>query len=212
MFAMTLVHFAILSFRGGALYNYYHHYADKAAMFDWVQMLGLTGPVLEPGAAKARRHTRMAWIYCACRQVQPGKFQRRRCLQQHHKHDWHGRYYYRPAYVTGTGREIRQEGRCGMRFRIGRIGHLRVLSAWPDQCQRYDFADDSYSDILCPNHPAYLGDICGRGGLFRMEDRTPIHRYCLRYHLLCVKNRIGARLVLVPVDYGRIIQLRYKAA
>jgi glycoside/pentoside/hexuronide:cation symporter, GPH family len=42
MFVMTLVHFAILSFRGGALYNYYHYYADKAAMYDWVQKLGLT--------------------------------------------------------------------------------------------------------------------------------------------------------------------------
>jgi glycoside/pentoside/hexuronide:cation symporter, GPH family len=52
MFAMTLVHFCILSFRGGALYNYYHHYADKAAMFDWVQKLGLTAPALEPGATK----------------------------------------------------------------------------------------------------------------------------------------------------------------
>jgi GPH family glycoside/pentoside/hexuronide:cation symporter len=44
MFAMTLVHFAILSFRGGALYNYYHHYADRAALFDWVQQLGLVVP------------------------------------------------------------------------------------------------------------------------------------------------------------------------
>jgi Na+/melibiose symporter-like transporter len=50
MWCMTLVHFAILSFRGGALYNYYHHYADKAAMFDWVQTLGLTAPPLAPGA------------------------------------------------------------------------------------------------------------------------------------------------------------------
>src|SRR5512135_2250516 len=41
MFFWTLVHFAILSFRGGALYNYYHHYADKAAMFDFVQQFGL---------------------------------------------------------------------------------------------------------------------------------------------------------------------------
>ncbi len=47
MWCWTLVHFAILSFRGGALYNYYHHYADKAAMFDWVQKLGL---VAAPGA------------------------------------------------------------------------------------------------------------------------------------------------------------------
>ena len=42
MFAMTLFHFCLLSFRGGALYNYYHHYVDKAAMFDVLQKLGLT--------------------------------------------------------------------------------------------------------------------------------------------------------------------------
>jgi Na+/melibiose symporter-like transporter len=42
MLVMTLIHFAILSFRGGALYNYYHHYADKAAMYDFVAQLGLT--------------------------------------------------------------------------------------------------------------------------------------------------------------------------
>jgi len=42
MAIMTLIHFAILSFRGGALYNYYHHYADKAAMYDFVAKLGLT--------------------------------------------------------------------------------------------------------------------------------------------------------------------------
>jgi Na+/melibiose symporter-like transporter len=43
MAIMTLIHFAILSFRGGALYNYYHHYADKSAMYDFVAKLGLTG-------------------------------------------------------------------------------------------------------------------------------------------------------------------------
>jgi len=52
MLAMTLVHFAILSFRGGALYNYYHHYADKAAMFDFVEKLGLAAPMLAPDAPK----------------------------------------------------------------------------------------------------------------------------------------------------------------
>jgi Na+/melibiose symporter-like transporter len=51
MFFMTLVHFCILSFRGGALYNYYHQYADKAAMFDWLQWLGLTAPALAAGQA-----------------------------------------------------------------------------------------------------------------------------------------------------------------
>jgi Na+/melibiose symporter-like transporter len=52
MAVMTLVHFAILSFRGGALYNYYHHYADKAAMFDFVEKLGLTAPALAADAPK----------------------------------------------------------------------------------------------------------------------------------------------------------------
>ena len=43
MAVMTLIHFAILSFRGGALYNYYHHYADKGAMYDFTAKLGLAG-------------------------------------------------------------------------------------------------------------------------------------------------------------------------
>ena len=50
MFCMTLIHFAILSFRGGALYNYYHNYADRTAMFDFLQKLGLTATGLAPGA------------------------------------------------------------------------------------------------------------------------------------------------------------------
>ncbi|HZL79162.1 MAG TPA: MFS transporter [Candidatus Limnocylindrales bacterium] len=50
MFFMTLVHFAILSFRGGALYNYYHNYADKAALYDWVASLHLTAAPLAAGA------------------------------------------------------------------------------------------------------------------------------------------------------------------
>ena len=44
MFLMTMVHFCILSFRGGALYDYYAHYADKGAMYDFVDKLGLVYP------------------------------------------------------------------------------------------------------------------------------------------------------------------------
>jgi GPH family glycoside/pentoside/hexuronide:cation symporter len=50
MFAMTLIHFCILSFRGGALYNYYHHYSDKAAMFDWLEKFGLVAPAGAPAS------------------------------------------------------------------------------------------------------------------------------------------------------------------
>jgi Na+/melibiose symporter-like transporter len=42
MVLMTLCHFCLLSFRGAALYNYYHHYADKSIMYDLARTLGLT--------------------------------------------------------------------------------------------------------------------------------------------------------------------------
>lgn len=48
LFCYTLFHFAMLALRGGAHYNYYHHYADKAAMFDFVAALGLTTPSMAP--------------------------------------------------------------------------------------------------------------------------------------------------------------------
>jgi len=47
--AYTIFNFAMLAYRGGAHYNFYHHYADKAAMFDFVQKLGLTTPDLAKG-------------------------------------------------------------------------------------------------------------------------------------------------------------------
>jgi glycoside/pentoside/hexuronide:cation symporter, GPH family len=43
LFFMTLVHFGILSFRGGAEYHYYMSYADKQALYDnLIKPLGLT--------------------------------------------------------------------------------------------------------------------------------------------------------------------------
>jgi glycoside/pentoside/hexuronide:cation symporter, GPH family len=52
MFMMTLVHFTILSLRGGAFYNYYHYFVDKQAMYDWLARLHLTAPAAA-GAAVA---------------------------------------------------------------------------------------------------------------------------------------------------------------
>jgi Na+/melibiose symporter-like transporter len=51
MFVMTLIHFTILSMRGGAFYNYYHYYADKAALYDWLAGWGLTSPRLAEAAS-----------------------------------------------------------------------------------------------------------------------------------------------------------------
>lgn len=50
LFVYTGFHFAMLVYRGNAHFNYYHHYADKAAMFDFVQKLGLTTPEMARGS------------------------------------------------------------------------------------------------------------------------------------------------------------------
>ncbi|MFG6462583.1 MFS transporter [Roseateles sp. DXS20W] len=42
--AYTVFNFGMLTLRGGAHFNYYHHYVDKAAMFDFVAAFGLTTP------------------------------------------------------------------------------------------------------------------------------------------------------------------------
>jgi GPH family glycoside/pentoside/hexuronide:cation symporter len=44
LIAYTVFHFGMLALRGGAHFNYYHHYADKAAMFDFLETVGLTTP------------------------------------------------------------------------------------------------------------------------------------------------------------------------
>jgi glycoside/pentoside/hexuronide:cation symporter, GPH family len=44
LFAFTLFNFAMLTYRGGASYNLYHHWADRGAMFDFLAKLGLTTP------------------------------------------------------------------------------------------------------------------------------------------------------------------------
>ena len=68
MFVMTLVHFTILSLRGGAFYNYYHYYADKAALYDWLATLNLTTPPLAEGVpAPAGMLEFLGWVVHADR-------------------------------------------------------------------------------------------------------------------------------------------------
>src|SRR5262245_61375269 len=63
MFVLTLVHFAILSFRGRAFYDYYHNYADLPAMFNWLAGLGLTAaPVVEGQPAPGGLLEFLGWI------------------------------------------------------------------------------------------------------------------------------------------------------
>jgi Na+/melibiose symporter-like transporter len=51
MFLLTLVQFGLISLQGSALYNYFHSYADKGAMYDWLDSIRLTAPPVAAGAS-----------------------------------------------------------------------------------------------------------------------------------------------------------------
>jgi len=63
MFVMTLLHFAIISFRGRAFYDYYHNYADLRATYDWLDGFGLAGPpVAAEGQAPGGLLEFIGWV------------------------------------------------------------------------------------------------------------------------------------------------------
>lgn len=49
MFLVTFIHFALISFQGGAGYQYFTRYADSQAAYDVLHNLGLTDAALKPG-------------------------------------------------------------------------------------------------------------------------------------------------------------------
>jgi Na+/melibiose symporter-like transporter len=49
MFIVTFVHFALISYQGGAGYQYFTRYADSHAAYDVLHSMGLTDPNLKPG-------------------------------------------------------------------------------------------------------------------------------------------------------------------
>jgi Na+/melibiose symporter-like transporter len=62
MFFMTVFHFGLLSFRGGAEYQYYMRYADPKACYDFVHALGLTAPALAPGESPSGIFGQLGYI------------------------------------------------------------------------------------------------------------------------------------------------------
>jgi Na+/melibiose symporter-like transporter len=50
MFIVTFIHFALISFQGGAGYQYFTRYADSQASYDVLHHMGLTDSTLQPGA------------------------------------------------------------------------------------------------------------------------------------------------------------------
>lgn len=68
MFAMTLFHFALLSFRGGAEYQYYIRYADPKVCFDVLNTLGLTAAPLLPGQSPSGLFGQLGYVVYGLRE------------------------------------------------------------------------------------------------------------------------------------------------
>jgi hypothetical protein len=193
MAVMTLVHFAILSFRGGALYNYYHHYADKAAMFDFVEKLGLTAAPFAEGASKPGGL--LEWLGYIVHGTRDN-------LASSNVAD----VFNSIINMIGTATTIvvimlsasfaQRFGKKAVAVAASRSRpqRLRVLSAQTHRHDRHDRTHDHRLDCLCADHPARLGDLCRRGGLFGTENRAPLHRHGFRHDWLCVEGRARARL------------------
>lgn len=49
MFIVTFIHFALISFQGGAGYQYFTRYADSQSAYDVLHNIGLTDATLKPG-------------------------------------------------------------------------------------------------------------------------------------------------------------------
>jgi hypothetical protein len=197
MFIMTLFHFCILSFRGGAWYNYFHYYADKAAMYDWLQGLGLTASALVPGAAA------------------PGGFLETLGYIVHgNRSDLTGSnvadvFNDDPGHpdVPRPGQTIRQEGRRRRRLRTQHRRFRRFLSARADRRRWDDPYVGHHLDVLRSDDPPDLGHLCRCCRLLGMEDRPPFHRNRLCHNLLCTESGTGLGVFFFPVDHERVLRL-----
>ena len=126
MFVMTLVHFAILSLRGRAFYNYYHYYADQPAMFDWLAGFGLTAPpVAEGQPAPGGLLEFLGWVAHGDPSNLAGTERRRRGAKHHRRHREDRLHRHDPA-VADADRAVRQEDDRGRRLRAD-DGRLRPV-------------------------------------------------------------------------------------
>ena len=201
MFFMTLCHFCILSFRGGALYNYYHHYADKAALYDWVQQLGLVVPA---GAKASGMMETLGYIVHGDRAD----------LANSNVADVANSI----INMLGTGITIivillspplaKKFGKKAVAitgFGLAGVGSLAFYFLSPTNVWGMVGLTAFIAVCLCADDSADLGDLRGRGGLFRMEDRPPLHRHGFCDDRFRSESGPGTWLGLVPLDHGRIV-------
>ena len=107
-------------------HNYYHHYVDRAAMFDWLEKVGgLTGKPLAPGEQTfgILDHW-LGYIVHGAPRSDLAVLKCRGCFQQHHQHDRHGRHHRIVVILLSVNlsKPLRQESRRRDRFRSRRRG------------------------------------------------------------------------------------------
>ena len=171
MFLWTLVHFCILTFRGGAEYDYYHNYANKESLYDLCQTLHLTAPKNAPGAPEPGGplefihyivHGERADVATDPKVAK----QAADCGVQHHSNaryaDDHHRHRALGVIIQTVWKEVRV---C---FWICRrnIGHVGVLFASADERFGYVGAYRFDCRCLCADHPFDVGHLCRRGRFF----------------------------------------------
>ena len=202
MFCMTFVHFTILALRGGALYNYYMNYADKTALFNWLQGLGLTVPAGAPPPTGI-----LNWLGYI---VLPDKSNVAGVA-------------YSIVNMIGTGvtiivillspslaKKFGKKAVAVVGFGLASHWHTCILFSLAHEYRRDDCRDCFCRCRLRSDHRVGLGHLRRRGGLFGMENRTARHGHGFRHDWFCTQIGPEPRLRSGSVDYGRLLQLRHQ--
>ena len=207
MFVMTLIHFAILSFRGGALYNYYHHYADKAAMYDATARLGLTAPA---GASGGGLLETLGYVVHGDKSSLAGSNV--------------ADVFYSIINMVGQGTTIiviilspplsRRFGKKAIAvvgFALASLGTFAFYLLPPANVIGMLALTILIAVFLRSDHPAGVGHLRRRCRLLGMDDWTPLYRHGVRHDRFRAEGGVGLGLGLVLVDHAGFLQLRHQA-
>ena len=213
MFAMTSDPFLPFSRSGAARYTIITIITPtRRAMFDWLQKLGLTAPA----SAQVHLHPAASWNGWATSSTATGPTWPNSNVADVFN-----------SIINMIGTASRSSSFC-FRRSLPKNSARRLLrsaaSRWPPSAPWRSICSHPtnisgmiaitilVAICLCADHPVDLGHVCGRGGLFGMEDRPPVHGHRFRHHWFCAEIRPGPRLFLFPLDHGRLFQLRHQAA
>ena len=166
MFIVTFVHFTVISFQGGAGYQYFTRYPDPNATYDVLASLHMTDPVLHWGIKDAP-----SWIPGPDRLYRPGRPRCRGLSRQlgdvqrlvwHYRDDQQVRADHRHHHGPGTCRSLRQKG--SLHHGIHFDGHCKPWFLCPEARSGLgdDLHDRSFGPGIWAFDSAALGDLCRR--------------------------------------------------